>query len=222
MSKKLIGACLVCLALALPASVVVAQDGAKAVKTAEKKSDKKIAKGEKAAPAKAFTSPKGYTITPPAGWNIASAYMTEEQLAELPASVREQFHPEQIDVLFMDSSPQKVGSSFGDNLNVVVVAEKIPLDDATVKELKAALVGQYAQVFENFSMTEFKVVKLKSGPALLVKGSYTLSGHDLRLQQFFVIGDSSSLVVTCTMDAARVVPRSESCQAAADTISFKK
>jgi hypothetical protein len=221
MSKKLIGACLVCLALALPASVVVAQDGVKAVKTAEKKSDKKITK-EKAPPAKPFVSPKGYSITPPAGWNIASAYMTEEQLAELPSSVREQFHPEQIDVLFMDSSPQKVGSSFGDNLNVVVVAEKIPLDEATVKELKAALLAQYTQVFEGFKMNEFKVVKLKSGPALLVKGSYTLSGHNLRLQQFFVTGDTSSLVVTCTMDEARVVPRAEACQAAADTVIFKK
>ena len=217
MSRHLMFALLVSLFAVSSVSTLSAQDAPKKVGKATKKEKAPAAyKG-----GAAFTSPKAYTITPPAGWTSVSAYMTEEQLAQLPEKVRAQFRPEQVDVLFMDQAEQKLGSSFGDNVNVVVIAEVVPLDDKTVSELKIMLTAEYSKVFDAFKMTDFTVIKLGAKPALRVQGTYQLNGVDLHLNQTFIPGKTNSLVVTCTMDRARAKDRTPLCDGAAASVTFQ-
>jgi hypothetical protein len=219
MSKLLISALIACLALTTSVSVTTAQDAPKKADKKDKKEDKKEDK-KAATSAIPFKSPKGYAINPPEGWTVVSAYMTKEQLAELPEKVRAQFRPEKIDVLFMDQSVQKVGSAFGDNLNIVVIADKLPLDDKTLAELKAVLVGQYTQLFDSFELTDYGLAKIGGTSMLRIQGKYRLNDHDLHLHQVFIPGPKNSLVVTCTMDRARTTERVPLCEAAAATIKF--
>lgn len=172
------------------------------------------------APSATHTSPKGYTINAPGGWETVSGELDPEQLAKLPTNIREQYDPKTTDVMFMDLSAKR-DSEFNDNLNIVVLDEPVPVTDELINDLKNILTDQYQMLFDNFELKSFGKTTFGSNDAIRIEATYTLLGYNLVLYQALMSSDNKALVLTCTMDEARKEERMKLCSETFGSVQFK-
>ncbi|MDX9721730.1 MAG: hypothetical protein RBU37_13350 [Myxococcota bacterium] len=167
-----------------------------------------------------FTSAKGYSITPPAGWESVVGELGEEELAKLPPTVRDHYNPKETDVLFMDAAPAK-DTDFRDNLNVFVLDEPVPISPELLEEIKGVLTEQYRSLFDSFQLVAFETAKYGENDAIRIEATYTLVGLNLVLYQALMSGPTKAVIVTCTLDSARKADREKFCTDAFASVKFE-
>lgn len=164
-----------------------------------------------------------FTITPPEGWILVSGSLGEKELAKLPENIREHYNARNTDVLFMNIAglDQQPTQGFKDSLNVVTVAEQIPLTDDLVKELTDVLKQQYKGMFDNFASSSMEKTKIGARDVFEVKGSYTILNYSIMMRQVFIPLSNASLVMTCTYESSHEDTVAELCDKAIRSLEVK-
>lgn len=219
-------------ALVMGLMVMFVASSAPAQESAKPKPDKKVkapAKESKRAAKRSgevessrFKSEKGYALVPPPQWGIASPYLSEAQMASLPASLRDAYKPDQTDVLFMDLREKSVGGDFRDNLNAVVIAQPLdPANEAQLAELREVLSQQYGKMFEAYTWVKYGKATVAKRSVIEIHATYKLNNHNLYLYQVLLPSDDKSVVMTCTFDLARKAEQLKACQTSLATFKFE-
>ena len=164
-------------------------------------------------------SEQGYSIISPAFWEVVTGTLSDEEMQKLPEDIRATYDPKTTDVIFMNS---KVGEGeFNDNINVVVLAERIPVSEELIAELKPILTEQYKKVFkEDFALESFEAATFGEHAAVEIKATYRLLGYDLYLHQALISGANKALVITCTLERSRREGSDNLCNASFASVKF--
>ncbi len=145
-----------------------------------------------------------FTIVRPEGWMLVAGNLSDKELKKLPENVREHYNMRISDIIFMNiSSPDANDKGFKDSLNIVTIDESIPLKDELVKEMSSVLKQQYDSMFESFELESTELTKLNDIDVLMLKGSYSVSGYSIKMEQVLVPSKKESLVLTCTYDSKK-------------------
>lgn len=154
-----------------------------------------------------------FTIEPPAGWLHVSGFLSEGELAKLPANIREHYSRSSSDIIFMDiPSPDADKKGFKNSLNIVTIEEEVPLTEELVKELTSVLKQQYSGMFEDFELESSGVEKVGGMDALVFKGHYGVLNYAVKMEQILMPSRTYSLVLTCSYDSGD--PKAEETAAA--------
>ena len=155
-------------------------------------------------------------------WLKVTGEMSKPELSRLPVRLSEQYLPNNSDVMFMhvENDGQK-SEVFKDNINVVIVQEKIAFSDAFVSQLKTVLEQQYKDMFDNFSLSTIGMIKLGEKDALSIRAGYSIMNYNVFLMQVMIPGEKQSFVVTCTYDSQRDEEVSKICKQVFESFEIK-
>jgi hypothetical protein len=163
----------------------------------------------RAAIAGEYHDPSGFSFTYPDGWFAAGKF---ESLAKLPPELARWIANNHIDLKQVAVVLIHAGrGSFLENLNVVVVHDEMPLDDASIKEIENGLPAQYRSMGVSIENLEGHVQQAGNNKALVVDYSSRLPGlgFPMSQRQYYVPLAGSTYVVTCTATSesfARIAP----------------
>ena len=152
----------------------------------------------RAAIAGEYHDPSGFSFTYPDGWFAAGKF---ESLAKLPPELARWIANNHIDLKQVAVVIIHGGrGSFLENLNVVVVHDEMPLDDASIKEIENGLPGQYRSMGVLIENLEGHVQQVGNNKAMVVDYRSRLPGLGLpmRQRQYYVPLAGNTYVVTCT------------------------
>jgi len=145
-----------------------------------------------------YRDQSGFSFTYPDGWYAAGKF---ENLAKLPPELAKWIANNHIDlnqvaVVLIHSGR----GSFLDNLNVVVVHDEMPLDDASIREIENGLPGQYRSMGVSIENLEGHVQQVGNNKAMVVDYRSRLPGLSLpmRQRQYYVPLGGNTYIVTCT------------------------
>lgn len=151
-----------------------------------------------------YADPSGFSITYPDGWVVVNrAAMSGAQQA-LPPEMRDWVAKNKLDLSKVAVMVVRNGQEdFLENLNVVVNNQQIPTDDNAVKQLTAAMPGQYAAMGAQVTNIQGRVQKVASRDAVVVEYDARLPGVEtpLRQRQVALPGGGKTYIVTCTARA---------------------
>ncbi len=170
-----------------------------------------------------YKSTKGYSILPPAGWEVVSGELDDQEFKKLPPEIQNNYNPKSADVLFMDLSGAAAGGDkkdFRDCLNVAVIEEAVPVNDELSKELEKILGEQYGNLLKNFQVSAFETRKFGVNQAIHLRASYEAINYKLFMYQALVTGPDKTLVLTCTVDESRKNDRMKQCEEAFSSLAF--
>ena len=147
-----------------------------------------------------FTSPKGFTITPPDGWVVASKDATSVA-TEVFKKKFPKFDGANLDrmaVLLLN--PADTG---GTNLNVVVSPARMPIDASDAETKVANLVReQFTKMGVSVSKATATRRTFGTHPAILADVESNIGGVNTRQWQAMMISGKQTLIVTCTSSQA--------------------
>ncbi len=143
-----------------------------------------------------FTSPKGFTITPPDGWTLFSKDAAREK-SDAVKKAFPKFDSANLDrMAAMLMNPADSGIT---NINVVVVPSRIPINDSDAEQkLGTMLREQYTKM--GASLGKFTAVRKTFGThkALVADFESNMGGAATRQWQVMMPAGSQTLIVTCT------------------------
>jgi len=145
-----------------------------------------------------YTDRSGFSFTYPNGWFAAGKF---ENLANLPPELANWIRNNHIDlnqvaVVLIHSGR----GNFLENLNVVVVHEEMPLDDASIKEIEKGLPAQYRSMGVSIENLESHLQQVGNNKAMVVDYRSRLPGlsFPMRQRQYYVPLAGNTYIVTCT------------------------
>jgi len=148
-----------------------------------------------------FTSPQGFSITPPDGWAVAS----KEIAGQLSRAVQEHFQKlgnidlDKLAVVIFNPNDAE-GSQ---NLNVVVSPHRIPIDESDAEEkLVKMLKDQYAQIGVQIGSVAVNRKTFGTHAALVSDVESNFGGPPMRQWQVMLPAGSRTLIVTCSAPQA--------------------
>jgi hypothetical protein len=140
----------------------------------------------------------GFTFTYPDGWFAAGKF---ENLANLPPELASWIKNNHIDLNQVAVVLIHAGhGSFLDNLNVVVVHDEMPLDDASIKEIENGLPRQYRSMGVSIENLESHLRQVGSNKAMVVDYRSRLPGLPLPIwqRQYYIPLAGNTYILTCT------------------------
>ena len=143
-----------------------------------------------------FTSPKGFTITPPDGWVVAS-----KDAASVASDVFKKKFPKfdgaNLDrMAVMILNPSDIG---GTNVNVVVSPGRMPIDDSGAEAKVANILReQYTKMGVSVGRATATRKTFGTHPAILADVESNIGGVKTRQWQAMMISGKQTLIVTCT------------------------
>lgn len=144
----------------------------------------------------AFTSPKGFTITPPDGWSL----MSKDAASEVNAAIKKQFP--KVDARSMDNLAVMLLSGFDagvTNLNVVVTPSRLPIGDSGAEQKVAAMLqDQYTKL--GITVSKMNVTRKTFGthPSIVADFESNIGGQPTRQWQVMMLSGKQTLIVTCS------------------------
>lgn len=143
-----------------------------------------------------FSSPKGFTITPPDGWKVASKEGTREANDAIKMQFPKLggFNLESMAVMLLN--PSDGGTT---NLNVVVTPSRMPIGDSDAEQKLADMLReQYTKL--GVSMGKINAPRKSFGthPAIVADFESNIGGAPTRQWQVMMISGKQTLIVTCT------------------------
>jgi hypothetical protein len=144
-----------------------------------------------------FTSPRGFSITPPDGWTVAS----KETISQMAGVAREQLSKlgninfDRVAVVLFN--PADAVAS--ENINVVVSPGRMPIEDSDAEQKMAdALRGAYGKM--GVTITRLSVTRKTFGShkALVADVDWNTAGMQIRQWQVALASTGQSFIVTCT------------------------
>ena len=144
----------------------------------------------------AYTSPKGFSLTPPDGWKIADKTLNAEvgdvAKKQFPALASADFDKMAVMIL----NPDDEGKS---NINVVVNPGALPIDQPGIEdELSSALSAQYKQMGVDVSHLTVTHKTFGTTKTLFVEYDMNISGASMHQWQIFEVTSDKMFIVTCT------------------------
>jgi hypothetical protein len=151
-----------------------------------------------AAIAEEYHDPSGFSFTYPDGWYAAGKF---ENLAKLPPELANWIRNNHIDLNQVAVVLIHGGhGSFLENLNVVVVHDEMPLDDASSKEIERGLPAQYRSMGVSIENLESHVQQVGNNKAMVVdyRSRLPALNFPMRQRQYYVPLAGHTYIVTCT------------------------
>ena len=143
-----------------------------------------------------FTSPKGFTITPPDGWTL----MSKDAAKEVSDVVKKEFpkfdaaNLERMAVMLLNPADSGIT-----NINVVVMPSRIPIGATDAEQkLEGMLREQYTKM--GVSLGKLSVTRKTFGThkSLAANFESVMGGASMRQWQVMMPAGSQTLIVTCT------------------------
>jgi hypothetical protein len=144
-----------------------------------------------------FTSPRGFSITPPDGWSVAS----KETISQMGSVVRQQFSKlgdinfDRVAVVLFSPAD----TSVSENINVVVSPGRMPIEDSDAEQkMTDALRGAYGKMGVTITRVSVTRKTFGSHPALVADVDWNTAGVQIRQWQVALPAAGQTLIVTCT------------------------
>lgn len=174
-----------------------------------------------------YTSNLGYRITPPEGWQAVDrgnhAVQTDAMPGTLAAAPASGY-----DVLFFDPTLEEPDEGapepIFDNIIVVVVpSAPAEVTDAAATALAEAMKPELTKLFPG-SVTLTRATAAKHGSAQALDLEWQVEGadgaHKGVVVQSILPGEGQSVMVTCSIDAARADEAKKTCAAVLDSVKL--
>jgi hypothetical protein len=144
-----------------------------------------------------FTSPQGFSITPPDGWVVAS----KDTVSQLSRVALDHFQKlgnidlNKLAVVIFNPAP----SAESQNLNVIVAPEKIPIDESGFEDkLAGELREQYTGMGAQLGRVSVSRKRFGAHAGLVADAEWSMAGASLRQWQVILPAGSHTIIVTCT------------------------
>lgn len=144
----------------------------------------------------AFSSPKGFTITPPDAWTLVS----KDAAQGINAAIKKQypkldnFNVDTMAVMLLN--PTDRGAT---NLNVVVTPSRLPLGDSGAEEKVSSMMReQYTKLGVTISKMAATRRNFGIHPAIVADFESNIGGAPTRQWQVLMASGKQTLIVTCT------------------------
>jgi hypothetical protein len=143
-----------------------------------------------------FTSPRGFSITPPDGWKVLS----KDGTREVTAVIKKEFpkfdiaNLDRMAVMFMN--PTDGGMT---NLNVVVTQGRLPIGDSGAEQKLADMLRtEYTKLGVTMGKMTSARKNFGSHPAIMADFESNIGGQPTRQWQVAMLSGKQTIIVTCT------------------------
>jgi len=149
-----------------------------------------------------FKSERGFSLTYPDGWSAMSKEQQKDAADQAKAvlSKAPDINLDKVAVFLFNPTP----ASLGENVNVVVIAGRLPMDDASCSKYRNGLIEQYGRAGIHVSHTDCRLIKVGDRDAISWHCDAQFPGPVPLMRQWQVVLSSrrQSYIVTCTAPAA--------------------
>jgi hypothetical protein len=148
-----------------------------------------------------YADPSGFSFTYPDGWVPVTRAAMGDINQVVPRELKDWISRNKVDLNRVAVTLVRDGrDEFLENLNVVVDAQQIPVDDKTVKKLTDMISQQYGAMGVKVDGVQGRVQKVGPRDAVVVEYQARMPGvpDTLRQRQVMFPGGGKTYIVTCT------------------------
>ncbi len=147
-----------------------------------------------------YTSSKGFSIVPPAGWVTADKEHREAATAEAQRHFQNLRDVDLSQIAVMFFNPEDV--EFASNLNVVFVKDRVRPSESNRQKLIDEMKGEYRRM--GLAITGFvgEIRTIAGQQSLAVSYNSTIGDMKVSQRQYVVPGGRGTYIVTCTTTQA--------------------